>query len=273
MRDKIFISYSHKDIEYLKRLQTHLVPFEYDNKIEFWDDTRINSGNQWRAEIDKAIQETVVAILLITPDFLASRFITENELTPLIDACQAGKAKLIPVIIKHSVFLNLEKLCQFQSINDPNEPLYGLSPIEQDKLWVKVAVHARMYYEEMMKKEDVQESLDEWLKELCKQSRFLHKNDLGQYYGIVKEKRDNVPPEYRCYRLNKLVHTDTEPIEGESHWIFYRANQFKDLSKNDKILFSIYSVSELKNWPDGLENARNIYPFELFLLKDLKKRR
>lgn len=273
MRDKIFISYSHKDCEYLKRLETHLMPFEYDNKIQFWDDTRINSGNQWRKELDKAIQETVVAILLITPDFLASRFITENELTPLIDACKAEEVKLIPVIIKHSVFLNLEKLCQFQSINDPNEPLYGLSPIEQDKLWVKVAVHARMYYEDMMKKEDAQESLDEWLKEVCKRSRFLKDNELGQYYGIVKEKRDNVPAEFRCYRLNKLVHMDEEPVAGESHWIFYRANQFQDLSKHDEILFSINSVSELKNWPDGLKNARNIYPSELFLLKDLKKRR
>lgn len=274
MRDKIFISYSHKDSEYLERLQTQLLPFEYDQKIQFWNDTRINSGDKWRAELNKSVEETAVAILLITPDFLASKFIAENELAPLIQACQDGKIKLIPVIVKHSVFLGLEKLCQFQSINDPNEPLYGLPEIEQDKLWVKVATHAFMYYREMMSIErDAQESFHFQLEEMCKQSWFMPVNDLGLYYGIITEKRHNVPPEFRCYRLNKLVRTDEEPLKGETHWLFYRASQFENLSVHDRILFFASDYSELKNWPDGLENARNIYPSELYVLKNLKKSR
>ena len=38
----IFISYSHKDKEYLERLQVHLKSLERDGIIDYWDDTKIS---------------------------------------------------------------------------------------------------------------------------------------------------------------------------------------------------------------------------------------
>ena len=61
-RTKVFISYSHKDIEWLERLQVHLKPLEREGKIERWDDTLIESGEKWKETIRNAITSAKVAV-------------------------------------------------------------------------------------------------------------------------------------------------------------------------------------------------------------------
>jgi nucleoside 2-deoxyribosyltransferase len=81
-RPQVFISYSHSDAEYLDRLLVHLKPLEKEDLIDLWVDTRLRAGDRWRKEIDNALQRAMVAILLVSADFLASDFITDNELPP-----------------------------------------------------------------------------------------------------------------------------------------------------------------------------------------------
>ncbi len=75
----IFICYSHKDQEYLERIQVHLKPIKKDG-IDLWSDLCIRPGDNWRNEIAGALERANVGILLVSADFLASDFITENEL-------------------------------------------------------------------------------------------------------------------------------------------------------------------------------------------------
>lgn len=131
----IFISYSHKDSKYLDRLRVHLKPLEKKGLIELWDDTKIQTGDLWRKEILIALENAAIAILLISADFLASDFITENELPPLLNNAEKKGIKILPVILKASRFEREECLCQFQALNPPNNPISNMNEHEQEELW------------------------------------------------------------------------------------------------------------------------------------------
>lgn len=141
-RTKAFISYSHQDKSYLARLQVHLKPLERAGLVSFWDDTQIQPGANWRTEIKQGILSAKVAILLISPDFLASDFIANDELPDLLLAASQGGAVILPVILKPCSF-KLTPLEQYQAVNNPARPLSTLAEHEQDHVWVQVAERAR----------------------------------------------------------------------------------------------------------------------------------
>jgi hypothetical protein len=140
-RSKVFISYSHQDLEWLKRLRVHLRPLEREYEIEVWDDTKIKPGSMWKKEIEQAIQSAKVAVLLISADFLASDFIAGDELPPLLKVAQERGAIILPVIVSYSRFLRTRGLAEFQSVNDPSRPLDSLPKSEQEKVFVTVSEH------------------------------------------------------------------------------------------------------------------------------------
>jgi TIR domain len=138
-RKKVFVSYSHRDHEWLKRLQVHLRPLERRGLVEIWDDTKIRPGDEWRKEISVALDSAKVAILLISADFLASDFIAEDELPPLLAAAEKDGLLILPLILKASLFEETESLSKFQSVNPPSEPLINLLPGKQEECFVKLS--------------------------------------------------------------------------------------------------------------------------------------
>jgi hypothetical protein len=138
-RKKVIVSYSHSDAEWLKRLQIHLKDLERNGLVELWDDTKISHGATWRAEISAALASARVAILLISADFIASDFIAENELPPLLAAAEIKGLTILPLIISPSRFEQVESLSRFQPVNPPNKPLIGLPRSDQESYLVKLS--------------------------------------------------------------------------------------------------------------------------------------
>ena len=137
-RKRVFISYSHKDARHLTRLRTYLASYERNELVDVWDDSKIQVGADWRAEIKKALEETKIAVLLVSADFLASKFIAENELPPLLATAQVGGARIVSIILNPCIFKDTP-LYQFQAVNSPSRPLSRMKPHERDEIWLKVA--------------------------------------------------------------------------------------------------------------------------------------
>lgn len=138
-RMKVFISYSHRDASWLERLRVHLKPLERDYALDIWDDREIQPGSKWLEEIEMAIGLAKVALLLISADFLASDFIVNNELPPLLEAAKKKGAVIMPLIVSPSRFKSTKSLSQFQAFNDSARPLINMSIGEQEELLVKVS--------------------------------------------------------------------------------------------------------------------------------------
>ena len=136
---RAFISYSHTDKEALDRLLVHLKPLQRQGVLDVWADTMIKAGDRWEEEISAALSRAVIAVLLISADFMASDFIIDNELPPLLEGARERGTRILPVVLKPCRFERDANLSQFQSVNPPSEPVLLLSPGEQERVWDKVA--------------------------------------------------------------------------------------------------------------------------------------
>jgi hypothetical protein len=137
LRDSVFISYSHRDAEWMERLTTHLKPMVRKGTISTWTDTQIKPGSRWREEIETALHSASVAVLLVSADFLASDFITENELPVLLKKAGSKELTIFWLAVRPSSYM-LTEISNYQAASDPSRPLTSLGPAEQEMVLVEV---------------------------------------------------------------------------------------------------------------------------------------
>jgi class 3 adenylate cyclase len=141
----LFVSYSHRDDAWRQLLRTHLQPYVTAGSVEVWDDTAIEAGVQWREAIETAIQQAKVALFLVSPNLLASRFIQEEELAPLLRRARAREVKILWVPLVSSSYEETE-FQHMQAAMNPAHPLDTLSEPQQHRWMVDLcrAIKASM---------------------------------------------------------------------------------------------------------------------------------
>jgi Predicted esterase of the alpha-beta hydrolase superfamily len=114
--NRVFISYAHEDVawvESIKQAVGEMLPISAT-----WDDTRINPGEHWRTEIETALNGSRVALLLLSPHFFASQFITEDEVPAIVAAGLSGRLIPIPLFVSaDDIGWQSSPLNQFQAFN------------------------------------------------------------------------------------------------------------------------------------------------------------
>lgn len=155
----IFISYAHKDNEspdpakrWLDRLREHLEPLVQQDEIAVYSDQDIELGDDWHNHIQTNLDSAQAAVLLVSPAFLASKYIRNSELPVLL--CNAMKCglKIIPIILRPCLFAESKfkypdprtgpdelSLASLQAAGSPAKALSEMSEGEQDRALLKVA--------------------------------------------------------------------------------------------------------------------------------------
>ena len=136
-RSGVFISYSHKDKKWLDTLLEHLAPLR-QRGMEIWTDQEISPGELWHQEIENRLGTAQVAVLLVTPSFLSSSYVSSHELPAMLTAAKSEGLKIFWIPIIASSYKETE-IAQFQAAHEPTKPLKDLTGAKRAEALVNIA--------------------------------------------------------------------------------------------------------------------------------------
>ena len=143
---ELFISYSHKDEALRKKLGTHLSLLKRNRVIDEWHDRRIGAGEEWAGKIDERLNSAAVILLLVSPDFLASDYCYDIEMTRALQRHDSGDARVIPVILR-SVDWRSAPFAKLKALPVDGKPVRAWT--DQDEAFTDVARGIREVVEKL----------------------------------------------------------------------------------------------------------------------------
>src|SRR5438034_6829052 len=120
---EVFISYAHADEALRKELEKHLSLLQQRGLIASWHDRLIPAGAEWSDEIDAHLNSAQMILLLISADFLASRYCYSIEMKRALERSQAGEARVIPIILRPVDWEHEPSLSKLQSLPTNAKPV------------------------------------------------------------------------------------------------------------------------------------------------------
>ena len=135
---RVFLSYSHDDSDWHQRFKTHVSPLVERGGLQLWDDTNIGTGTRWSDAIERALETSQAAILLVSANFLASTYLMERELPYLSEAARQRGLILMWLLVSDCLFRETA-LADYQCLNNPEVPLDQLSPGDREKALANTA--------------------------------------------------------------------------------------------------------------------------------------
>jgi formylglycine-generating enzyme required for sulfatase activity len=217
-RRELFISYSHHDLHWLERLRVHLKPLEKQYSLERWDDSRLKAGDLWREEIEQALARAKVALLLVSPEFLASDFIYGIELPPLFQAAKREGLKILWVHLRPAYWESHKEIAKYQRVIPRSKAVSLLSFDEQDEAMVQIAKEIQMAFAEIeMQRFNLQKAPESELEARKKddQRRVADEGTLRSHDENVRFSRMRPEADARTKEA-ELLRADNEQLQREN---------------------------------------------------------
>lgn len=128
-REGVFISYAHKDEStWIDTFLHRLRPIEAAG-VRVWTDRDIEPGDRWHEEIQGALSAARVAVLLVSPNYLKSKYIKNHELPNFLQAAESDGLRIFWVPIESSEYKKTE-IESYQAAHAPDRPLSGIEAAE-----------------------------------------------------------------------------------------------------------------------------------------------
>ncbi|MEE3623001.1 toll/interleukin-1 receptor domain-containing protein [Nitrospirillum sp. BR 11752] len=135
----MFMSYSHADEALRDRLEVHLTPLKRRG-LAVWHDRRMLPGDEIDEGIQQAMAAADIALMLVSPDFLASAYCHDIEMQRAVDRHRAGLCRVVPVILRPCDWPSTP-LRQLLALPCDGKPVTQWA--DQDQAFYEVAVAVR----------------------------------------------------------------------------------------------------------------------------------
>lgn len=138
---KIFISYSHKDEIFKDELVTLLAGLQRRGIVDAWQDRRVEEGDEWNRSIQNAMNDCDLVLLLVSADYLASRFIQNEEQPKLLQRREEMQVRVIPIIVRPCPWRGEPVLKDIQVLPENGEAVITFSKEtgQRDRIWTEIA--------------------------------------------------------------------------------------------------------------------------------------
>jgi small GTP-binding protein len=138
---KVFISYAHRDEEFKDELVTMLAVLQRRGVIDGWQDRRIEAGDEWNNSIQDAMNDCDLALLLVSPDYLASRFIQKGQQPTLLQRREEKGQRVIPIIVRPCTWQSEPALKDLQALPKDGKAvvMFSKNSGARDQVWADIA--------------------------------------------------------------------------------------------------------------------------------------
>ena len=140
-RTQVFISYAHNDMketDYVDELRPHLEALQKMGGIKWWYDKEIKPGEKWHEEIQEALSEAKVAVLMVSANFFASNYVWNKELPKILKAAEEEGVTILWLPVRACSYKNTD-IAKYQAVTDPAKPLARCSLADRDEVYVALA--------------------------------------------------------------------------------------------------------------------------------------
>ncbi|GHO93820.1 hypothetical protein KSF_038680 [Reticulibacter mediterranei] len=96
----IFYCYAPEDERYCRELEKQLAVMRRNKLITSWHSLDIQAGAVAQDETDRALQAADIVLLLVSPDFMASDRLYEEQVKAALLRRETGIARVIPIIVR-----------------------------------------------------------------------------------------------------------------------------------------------------------------------------
>jgi serine/threonine protein kinase len=100
----LFYCYAHEDRAWCTELDKQLSSLKHQGWIKSWSDSKITPGAAWRGETMRELETAHIILLLISPDFISSKYCYDELMTRAIERHQAKEAVVVPILLRPSLW-------------------------------------------------------------------------------------------------------------------------------------------------------------------------
>lgn len=127
---KLFISYSHKDEEDVKKLISFLAPLKDNGLIKEWYDRKLIAGEDFNNTIDNNLENADIICLIISAPFLDSNS-CKKEKKRAYELKSKKDIQVIPIILSHCGWRDDQDLKNSLAIPTDGKPIKDFSDVDK----------------------------------------------------------------------------------------------------------------------------------------------